>query len=164
MGHRDVLRKASALTLFAIAAAGAGSAGAQPTMPGASPLPQATPTPAITPAPTPSPSPTPAPTPTILMLPPDAPPQILWYQISSTTPHSGETVTGTVLASSNVASVEIRIGPISINMTKTDVGHFESSYRVPSIPFFVSHDFMLAIIARNTAGQAVQVSFPFQIR
>ncbi|MBV8067068.1 MAG: hypothetical protein JO113_03745 [Candidatus Eremiobacteraeota bacterium] len=168
--------KALALAIFAFAGGLAGAAVAQPAA-NAPPAPSAAPgvTPAATPvlspspAPTPTfpptalPSPTPAPTPTIVMLPAEAPPEILWYQISSTTPHAGDIVTGIVLASSNVASVEIRIGGFSVNMTKTDVGHFEGSYRVPSIPFFISHNLTLTIIARNTAGTAVEASFPFQI-
>ncbi|MBV8280789.1 MAG: hypothetical protein JO347_01850 [Candidatus Eremiobacteraeota bacterium] len=135
-----------------------------PVAPTQAPPAQPLPTPTPPSPPTAVPSPSPAPTPTILMLPPDAAPQILWYQISSTTPHAGDVVSGTVLASSNVASVEIRVGPVGFNMTKTDVGHFEGSYRVPSIPFFVNHSLTLTIIARNTAGVAAQVVLPFQIQ
>lgn len=120
---------------------------------------QSTPSPPI-----PSPSPTPLATPTILMLPPDAAPQILWVLISSTTPHVGDVVTGTVLASSNVASVELRIGGYSLNSTKTDVGHFEWSFTVPQLPFYAPHDFALQIIARNTAGVAATTSVQMSVR
>jgi hypothetical protein len=98
------------------------------------------------------------------MLPPDAAPQILWVQVSSTTPRAGDVLSGVVLTSSNVASVEIRVGTFSVNMAKTDVGRFEASYRVPSVPFFVSHDFMMRIIARNTGGSATETSIPLTIR
>lgn len=112
---------------------------------------------------TPSPTPTPAPTPTILMLPPDAPPYILWYSISSKRPRAGEIVWGIVLTSSNVASVEIRVGGYSFNLPKEATGRFEGKYRVPRIPFFVSHRFTMRIIARNTAGKATEEDLQMQI-
>ena len=117
-----------------------------------------------TPAPSPTPSPTPAPTPTILMLPPEAPPQILYVQVSSTSPHAGDTLDVLVLASSNVASVELRVGGYGAGMTKTDVGHFESASTVPRLPFFMSHNLTLQIIARNTAGLAVQQTVALHVR
>lgn len=99
------------------------------------------------------------------MLPPDAPPQILWYSISTATPHVGDIVSGIVLCSSNVASVELRVGSfIGINLTKIDVGHFEGSYVVPKIPFFVGHKFTMQIIARNTAGVATENTLQMQVR
>jgi hypothetical protein len=98
------------------------------------------------------------------MLAPDAAPQILWISVSSTTPRSGDVVTGTVLTSSNVASVELRIGGYSLNSTKTDVGHFEWSFTVPSLPFYAPHSFALQIIARNTAGVAAATSVQMTVR
>jgi hypothetical protein len=98
------------------------------------------------------------------MLPPDAPPQILWVQLSSTTPQAGDTLTVTVLTSSNVASVELRVGGYGSAMQKVDVGHFESASTVPRLPFFIGHNLTLQIIARNTAGVAVQQSVPLQVR
>ncbi|MFZ1017542.1 MAG: hypothetical protein WAN39_06665 [Candidatus Cybelea sp.] len=116
------------------------------------------------PSPSPSTVPSPAATPTILMLAPDAPPQILWVSVSSTTPHASDVVTGTVLTSSNVASVELRIGGYGLNSTKTDVGHFEWSFTVPNLPFYAPHDFMLQIIARNTAGVAATDTVQMSVR
>ena len=73
-------------------------------------------------------------------------------------------MTVAVLASSNVASIELRVGGYSMGMTKTDVGHFELTTQVPSIPFFMSHNVTLQIIARNTAGLAAEQDVPLQIR
>lgn len=115
-------------------------------------------------APTAVPSASPVATPAILMLPPDAAPKILWYQLSSTTPRAGDVVSVTVLASSNVASIEIRVAGYGFNLNKSDVGHFEGTYQVPQLPLFAPHNFTLQIIARNTAGVQVQVSLPIQIR
>jgi hypothetical protein len=113
-----------------------------------------------------SPSPTPSPfaTPTILMLPPEAAPQILWFGLSSTTPKAGETLSVTVLTSSNVASVEVRVGGYGFNLPKTDVGHFEGAYAVPQLPFFMNHNLAMQVIARNTAGVAATSNVQIQIR
>ncbi len=102
--------------------------------------------------------------PAVAFLPPDAAPQIQWYQLSSTTPRAGDVVTLAVLASSNVASVELRVGGYSFSLNKTDVGHFEGSYQVPHLPLFAPHNFTLQIIARNSAGIRTQVSLPITIR
>jgi hypothetical protein len=138
------------------------SQSAQSVTPAPSVSPAASVTPSLSPAPSASPSP--IPTPTILMLPPDAAPQILWVQMSPTTPHAGDMVSGVVLTSSNVASVEIRVGGFSVNMSKTDVGHFEGSYTIPRLPFFISHNLTMRIIARNSAGVTAERSLPLQIR
>jgi hypothetical protein len=98
------------------------------------------------------------------MLPPDAPPQILWISFSSLNPRAGDSVSEIVLTSSNVASVEIRVGGYGWSLPKTDVGRFEGSYTIPRIPFFVSHRLTLQIIARNTAGVAAESSVAMQIR
>jgi hypothetical protein len=129
-----------------------------------SPAPVQTPTPGPSASPNASASPTPMPTPTILMLAPDAPPQILWIGMSSTAPHAGDTMLVTVLCSSNVASVELRVGGFGQGMTKTDVGHFESTSQVPRLPFFMNHNLTLQIIARNTAGAATEKDVPVQVR
>ncbi len=112
----------------------------------------------------PSQTPSPAPTPTIAFLPPDAAPQILWWRLSSTTPQAGDTLSVVVLTSSNVASVELRIGGYAFNLPKTDVGHFEGGYVVPQLPFFVSHQLLMWIIARNTAGVSVESSVEIRVR
>lgn len=98
------------------------------------------------------------------MLAPDAPPQILWIALSSTSPRAGDTLTVTVLTSSNVASVELRVGGYGSGMNKTDVGHFQLASTVPKLPFFMSHSLALQIIARNTAGVAAQQTVPVQVR
>ncbi|HMF28518.1 MAG TPA: hypothetical protein VKE42_07085 [Candidatus Cybelea sp.] len=131
-----------------------------------SPSPSPTPAPIVTPvAPSSAvPSPAPAATPAILMLPPNAPPQILWIALSSTAPHAGDTLAVTVLTSSNVASVELRVGGYGSGMTKTDVGHFQLASTVPKLPFFMGHNLTLDVIARNTAGLAAQQSVALHVR
>ena len=84
--------------------------------------------------------------------------------MSSTSPRAGDTLTVTVLTSSNVASVELRIGGYGSGMTKKDVGHFQLAQIVPKLPFFMSRSLTLQIIARNTAGVAAQQSVLLQVR
>jgi hypothetical protein len=98
------------------------------------------------------------------MLGPDAPPQILWIQLSSTNPKAGDTLSVLILTSSNVASVELRVSGYGTSIPKTDVGRFEGSSTVPNLPFFVNHNLTMQIIARNTAGVAVERDFSFQVR
>ncbi len=98
------------------------------------------------------------------MLAPDAAPQILWVNLSSTTPRAGDSLKIVVLTSSNVASVELRVGGYGAGMAKTDVGHFESTAQVPRLPIFMSHTLTLQIIARNSAGAVAQQSVPVAIR
>jgi hypothetical protein len=138
--------------------------------PSPTPLPTPSPTPSAAPVVTPLrassavPSPTPLATPAVLMLPSDAPPQILWISLSSTRPRAGDTLTVAVLTSSNVASVELRVGGYGSGMTKTDVGHFSLASTVPKLPFFMGHNLTLQIIARNTAGMVVQQNVALQVR
>ncbi|HEY1867494.1 MAG TPA: hypothetical protein VGG70_04300 [Candidatus Cybelea sp.] len=136
--------------------------------PAPSPVPSPSPSPApvVTPA-TPSsalPSPAPVTTPAVLMLPPDAPPQILWIALSSTAPNPGDTLSITVLTSSNVASVELRVGGYGSGMTKTEVGHFQLASIIPKLPFFMGHNLTLQVIARNTAGAAAMQSIALNVR
>lgn len=127
---------------------------------------------------TPQPSPTASPTPVetavpvassppkrvaIPRLPPDAAPQILSVAVSETTVHSGDTVSGTVLTTSNVASVEVRIATYGQGLTKTGVGRFELSYPV-NVPFFVRGTFEMRVIARNTRGVSAETTIPITVR
>ena len=69
-----------------------------------------------------------------------------------------------MLASSNVASVEIRVGGYGFNLSKTDVGRFEGAYSVPQLPLFISHKLVMQIVARNTAGAVATTNAQIQIR
>lgn len=128
--------------------------------------------PTITAEPTelPTQTPSPAPVPTvavldgILQLPPDAAPQITAMHIDRTTVRGGDTVSGSVVTSSNVASVEARIGYYSIPVPKIAIGHFEINYVVPYLPFFLHRTYTMQVIARNAAGVAVVRTIPIKVR
>ena len=142
---------------------------------------QATPTPSPTPSPaqvaTAAPTATPTPletsvpvattAPKHVVVPrvqPDAAPKILAVSISETTVHSGDTVTGSVSTTSNVASVEVRIATFGMGMAKTGVGRFALTYPIGNLPFFVRGTFPMRIIARNTRGVSTETTIPITVR
>lgn len=115
-----------------------------------------------------SPAPSAAPTPTAFVavprLPPDAPPRIVSVNVSETTVRSGDTVSGTVVTSSNVASVEVRVASYGMSLAKTGVGRFTLAYTLGSLPFFVRGTYQMKIIARNSRGDAAQATLPITVR
>lgn len=96
--------------------------------------------------------------------PPNAPPRILSMSISTPVAHGGDVVSGYVLTTSNVASVEARIAGYSSGMKKVGVGKFVLTYKVPYLPFFLHRTYDIVVIARNTRGDAVRSSVPITIR
>ena len=94
---------------------------------------------------------------------PNEPPQIVGVNINKTTVYGGDTVSGSVRTSSNVASVEARIATYSIVVPRTGIGHFALSYVVPSLPFFLHRTYDMTIIARNTRGDATSKTIPITI-
>ena len=117
--------------------------------------PSATPR-AATPAPTAPPAP--------LTLDANAPPQILSYSLSASTVNVGDTVSGVVLTSSNVASVEASVASYVMPLTKTGVGRFALSYVVPNIPKAFRGTYALKIVAHNAAGVTASTSTSITIK
>jgi hypothetical protein len=107
---------------------------------------------------------TPSPWQPVVEAAPNAAPRIVAVHINSQTVHSGETISGTVETSSNVASVEARIAVFSISVPKVGVGRFALRYRVPWVPFFWYGTYPMTLVARNTAGDAVQRVIPITVR
>ena len=89
---------------------------------------------------------------------------IVGVELDKTVVESGETVSGTVETSLNVASVEARIATYGISVPKVAPGRFALSYQVPNIPFFLKRTYDMVIIARNTAGDATTRTIPITIR
>jgi hypothetical protein len=100
----------------------------------------------------------------VLLLTPDAAPQILRVAVSETTVHPGDRVFGQVLTTSNVASVQARIGGYAMNLSKVGVGRFELTYTVAPLPWFVRGNFTMQVIARNTRGDTVTRAIPLTVR
>jgi hypothetical protein len=97
-------------------------------------------------------------------LPPDAAPQILSVSLSETTVHSGDRVHANVVTSSNVASVEARIGGYGLGLLKVGVGRFEISYTVTRLPWFLHGTYAMKVIARNARGATVARTIPLRVR
>ena len=84
---------------------------------------------------------------------PDAPPQIvaIWFSTLTITP--GSWFDGTIVVSTNVASVEVRTAAFSVNSDHVAPGLYRFHTRVLELPpFSRRHSYELDIIARNTAG------------
>jgi hypothetical protein len=94
----------------------------------------------------------------------DAAPQILAVAISETTVQPGDRVSGSVVTSSNVASVEARIGGYAMTLSKVGVGRFALTYTVAPLPWFVRGNFTMQVIARNTRGDATTRAIPLTVR
>ncbi|HEV2261080.1 MAG TPA: hypothetical protein VGR69_02180 [Candidatus Rubrimentiphilum sp.] len=130
--------------------------------------PSASPSPTVTASPLPTASPTPAPVatpllspsvlPTPLVLGPDAPPRILSITVSEPVFHSGDTIASTVITSTNVAAVELRVAGKAVRFPRVDFGVWELSYRLPHIPRRMLHDYAAEIVAMNSSG--VTTTFP----
>ena len=102
--------------------------------------------------------------PVVPMLAPNAPPQIVSLSLSAKTVKAGGTISGSVIASSNVASVELRVVTYSYNMTKVAPGEFVASVRIPKIARVFPGTYALNVIARNTRGDETRASTSITIR
>ena len=89
---------------------------------------------------------------------PHDPPQIVAISVNPMTVSAGETVHGTALTSSNVASVEARLqnlpndAQFATNMDRIGVGRFRISYPIPDLPAFARGTYTVLVIARNVDG------------
>lgn len=83
--------------------------------------------------------------------------------MSETTVHHGDRVSGSVATTSNVASVQARIGGYAMALTKVGVGRFALTYTV-NVPWFIRGKFDLHVIATNTNGATVERVIPLMVR
>jgi hypothetical protein len=75
----------------------------------------------------------------------------IWFSTLTITP--GSWFDGTIVVSTNVASVEVRTAAFSINSDHVAPGLYRFHTRVLELPpFSRRHSYELDIIARNTAG------------
>ncbi len=102
--------------------------------------------------------------PTPLVLPSDAPPQILAVQLSDPVFHSGETITGTVVTSTNVSSVQLHFEGRAAQIPQSSPGIFAISYQLPHIPFFLDGTYTAQIVASNALGVSAQRPVTVSIR
>lgn len=84
---------------------------------------------------------------------PEAPPQIVAIWLPTLTLHPGMWFDGSIVVSTNVASVEVRTAAFSINSAHVAPGLYRFHTRILEVPPFARrHSYELDIIARNTAG------------
>lgn len=71
---------------------------------------------------------------------------------------------GTIVTSTNVASVELKTNQFSLNVPRESFGVFRFRINVYDLPAEFIRRYSLRIIARNTAGDEVEEDVPFRIR
>lgn len=93
-----------------------------------------------------------------------APPRILAMRFSAPQVRRGQTWSGTIVTSTNVASVEVRTNLFSIDVPRRTFGTFAFSLRVLDVPPIFIRGYRLRVIARNSAGASTEEDLPFRIR
>ncbi|HKU67281.1 MAG TPA: hypothetical protein VJP85_05870 [Candidatus Baltobacteraceae bacterium] len=93
-----------------------------------------------------------------------AAPRILAMRFSGEEVHPGDTWSGTIVTSTNVASVEVRTNLFSIDVPRRTYGDFRFALRIYDVPPIFIRAYRLRVIARNAAGQSVEEDLPFRIR
>jgi len=83
---------------------------------------------------------------------PDAPPKILAVQLSALHVHPGDTWTGNIITTTNVASLEVRAPSFTFNAEHVGPGEFAFSIHAIFIPPIYRRVYTVALIARNTKG------------
>jgi hypothetical protein len=102
--------------------------------------------------------------PTAVVQTPDAPPHLLRVWLSTLTIHPGMWLDGSVVADTNVASVEIRTAAFSINCEHVGPGLFRFHTLFLELPpLSRRHTYQLDIIARNTPGDEEVEHAPLRI-
>jgi hypothetical protein len=94
----------------------------------------------------------------------DAPPKIIAMHFSADQVNRGQTWSGEIVTTTNVASVEVRSNLFSINVPRRTFGRFAFALRVFDVPPIFVRAYLIRVIARNSAGEAVEEHFPFRIR
>ncbi|MGA8326401.1 MAG: hypothetical protein WB757_09995, partial [Candidatus Cybelea sp.] len=95
---------------------------------------------------------------------PGAPPRIVRIWVSTLTIEPGSWFEGAIVASSNVASVEVRTAAFSINSMHVAPGIYRFRTHVLELPpLSRRHWYELYFIARNTAGVKAVEEAPLRV-
>jgi hypothetical protein len=95
---------------------------------------------------------------------PNAPPRIVRMWFSTLTIEPGIWFDGTIVASTNVASIEVRTAAFSINSTHVAPGVYKFHTHVLELPpLSRRHWYDLYIIARNTPGDEFVEHAPLRV-
>lgn len=94
----------------------------------------------------------------------DAPPKILAMRFSADEVRRGQTWSGEIVTTTNVASVEVRTNLFSINVPRRDFGRFAFDLRIFDVPPIFIRAYDVRVIARNSAGEETEEHVPLRIR
>jgi|SRR5579884_591450 len=94
----------------------------------------------------------------------DAPPRILAMHFSSDDVRRGQTWSGEIVTTTNVASLEVRTNLFSINVPRRGFGRFAFDLRVFDVPPIFIRAYRVRVIARNSAGSEAEEDLPLRIR
>jgi hypothetical protein len=95
---------------------------------------------------------------------PNDPPRIVRIWFSTLTLRPGTWFDGTIVGSSNVASVEVRTAAFSIDSARLAPGVYHFHMRVLELPPLSRyHSYELYIIARNTPGDEAVEEAPLRV-
>ena len=95
---------------------------------------------------------------------PNAAPRIVAAWFSASQVARGQTWSGRIVTTTNVASVEVRTSLFSIDVPRRGFGRFAFDLRVFDVPPIFLRAYRVRTIARNSAGVAAEEDFPFRIR
>lgn len=104
---------------------------------------------------------TPSPAATVCPKPAD-PIAIQSVQLSENPIHPGSRVSGTIVATCNVAAVTAQVGTFRIGVPKTSPGIFQATVDVPH--FIWPGRFRLVVTAMRTDGATVSTTIPIDLR
>ncbi len=93
-----------------------------------------------------------------------APPQVLAGWFSTLDLRRGMRWRARFVTSSNVASIEVRTNLFSIDVPRCGFGCFAFHADLLDVPPIFIRPYALRVIARNSAGTAVEEDLPFRIR
>jgi hypothetical protein len=71
---------------------------------------------------------------------------------------------GKIITTTNVASVEVRTNLFSIDVPRRRFGEFAFELRLLDVPPIFIRAYTLRVIARNSAGTAIEEDLPMRIR
>ena len=96
--------------------------------------------------------------------PSDALPRIIAANFSTLNIKHPEVWSGTIVTTTNVASLELRTNQFAISVPRTAFGRFAFTLRVYDVPDEFLRSYALRIIARNSAGAQAEEDVPLRIR
>ena len=94
----------------------------------------------------------------------DARPRILAIRLSGREVRRGHSWSGTIVTTTNVASLEVRTNLFSIDVPRKAFGRFAFDLHVLDVPPIFIRAYRVRAIARNSAGIEAEEDFPLRIR